>query len=333
MGKTKTRCNPDIFANFAEHYLGTIDRVVATPLSGGLDSHGINRVDVTLSASQARRTATFVAKHLRGRGVHELDVYRGLHASHNLSWAPRLLGFHRDTREDVYIFLEWIPAANKWPWVDLDATSAVILQLTKLHAMPISTYQTVLADPEIDREMETSAAETAALYHRSPIGRPLAGTRPMHKAIERVAVDLNTIRSYLTVHTGVAVLHGDVHSGNAVIRAFLGAAEAVLFDWGRARLGSPLEDVASWLQSLSFWEPQVKRRHDTLFARYLKLTGRECRADRDLRKLYWVAAASNAMAGALRYHLAVVSDSSRPDSARQRSARAGRDWMQSRLSE
>jgi hypothetical protein len=37
-----------------------------------------------------------------------------------------------------------------------------------------------------------------------------------------------------------------------------------LIDWARARRGSPFEDVASWLHSLGCWEPEARRRHDSL---------------------------------------------------------------------
>jgi aminoglycoside phosphotransferase (APT) family kinase protein len=225
------------------------------------------------------------------------------------------------------MFLEWIPAARRWPWADLEATSAVILQLARLHRLSVSACQRVLANPEGEREMAMSAIQTAELYHRSAIARPLAEIRPMHRAIERVAVDINQIRAYVASHTGIAVLHGDVHSGNAVLRLSADLADAVLIDWRRARLGSPLEDVASWLQSLAYWEPQVRRRHDTLLARYLGWAGWGPCVQPGVRRLYWLVAASNGMAGALRYHLAIVSDSKRSTAVRQRSARAVRDWM------
>ena len=51
-----------------------------------------------------------------------------------------------------------------------------------------------------------------------------------------------------------------------MVRKSGGQHEPVLIDWARARAGSPFEDVSSWLQSLGFWEPAVKRKHDTLLA-------------------------------------------------------------------
>jgi hypothetical protein len=112
-------------------------------------------------------------------------------------------------------------------------------------------------------------------------------------------------------------------------RAREGAAErVVLLDWGRARVGSPLEDVASWLQSLGFWEPEARRRHDTLLRRYLVARGLPRHLGPEVRDAYWLAAASNGLAGALRYHLAVIDGWSQPTAARRaHSVRAAADWL------
>jgi hypothetical protein len=47
----------------------------------------------------------------------------------------------------------------------------------------------------------------------------------------------------------------------------------------------------------------------------------------ELRELYWLAAACNAMAGALRYHLAVTLDSTRTDVERWEAFRALQHWL------
>ena len=127
---------------------------------------------------------------------------------------------------------------------------------------------------------------------------------------------------------GLAVIHGDVHSGNATVRGERGTERAVLLDWGRARLGSPLEDVSSWLQSLGYWEPEARRRHDTLLRRYLAVRGLPTHLGSDLRSAYWLASSCNALAGALRYHL-VVADGwgGAPSRARAEAARAARDHL------
>jgi aminoglycoside phosphotransferase (APT) family kinase protein len=120
-----------------------------------------------------------------------------------------------------------------------------------------------------------------------------------------------------------AVLHGDLHSGNVVVERGGGVA---FVDWSRARIGSPLEDVAGWLQSLAFWEPEVRRTHDTLLRRYLEARGLGPPGT-DLRDAYWLAAARNGFTGALRYHVTVMEDRSAGARAREDSARALRDWF------
>ena len=123
---------------------------------------------------------------------------------------------------------------------------------------------------------------------------------------------------------GTAVIHGDLHPGNAVLRRRRG--EVVLLDWGRTRLGSPLEDVSSWLLSLGGWEPEARRRHDTLFAGYLAARGWESRLTPPLRAAYWVAGASNALAGALLHHLTIATDPRVSPLRRGVAARAAFGW-------
>ena len=145
----------------------------------------------------------------------------------------------------------------------------------------------------------------------------------MLPALERLVHHLPRIRRELARFAGTTLLHGDVHPGNVVIRG----GTAVLLDWGRARIGSPLEDLASWVHAVAFWEPEARRRHDTLLMRYFSACGILNRLSPAYRDALVLAGACNAFAGALRYHLAVIGDQSR--SARQQSAsfRAAADWL------
>src|SRR5690606_30955587 len=124
---------------------------------------------------------------------------------------------------------------------------------------------------------------------------------------------------------GSSFIHGDVHPGNVLVRARAGGAQPVLIDWGRARLGSPLEDVSSWLCSLGYWEPEARRRHDSLFRAYLSARGLGGPLSFDLRAAYWLASASNAFAGALRYHLALATTAS-TSLQRDAAIHAALDW-------
>jgi aminoglycoside phosphotransferase (APT) family kinase protein len=89
----------------------------------------------------------------------------------------------------------------------------------------------------------------------------LASLRQQAPALRRVVAALPGMRRQLMSSSplGQAVLHGDVHSGNVLIREVTGKRSAVLLDWARARLGSPLEDVSSWLESLGHWAPSPSR--------------------------------------------------------------------------
>jgi hypothetical protein len=72
----------------------------------------------------------------------------------------------------------------------------------------------------------------------------------------------------------------------------------------------------------------MRRRHDTLFVRYLIARRLTPQLTTELRDLYWFAAASNALAGALAFHLAVVAEQPRYYPASP-SARSARDWLRS----
>ena len=101
----------------------------------------------------------------------------------------------------------------------------------------------------------------------------------------------------------------------------------MLIDWARARIGSALEDVASWLHSLGCWEPQARRRHDTLMRGYLAARSVRRPFTEQVRFDYWLASASNGLSGAIRYHLATVANPAASDAARYDSGRALTAWQ------
>jgi len=122
------------------------------------------------------------------------------------------------------------------------------------------------------------------------------------------------------------VIHGDMHPGNVILRHTTRSIDVILIDWARARVGSPLEDIASWLHSLGCWEPQARRRHDTLMRAYLESRRVARMFDSDVRFEYWLASASNGLSGAICYHLAVLADSTVTETARAASSRALIAW-------
>jgi hypothetical protein len=98
--------------------------------------------------------------------------------------------------------------------------------------------------------------------------------------------------------------------------------------WGRARVGSPMEDLMSGLHSLGLWELSARRIHDAMLTEHRRACGSpDGLPDSYNRSLSWLAGACNAMAGALRYHLAVSADPERAPEDRWKSARAAADWL------
>jgi hypothetical protein len=113
--------------------------------------------------------------------------------------------------------------------------------------------------------------------------------------------------------------------GGLILRASE-KAEIAFIDWARARFGSPLEDVASWLHSLGCWEPEARRRHDTLLRAYLEARSSKQTITPKLRTVYWYASASNALSGAIRYHLSVLTDPECSSEMKSASARVLNAW-------
>jgi aminoglycoside phosphotransferase (APT) family kinase protein len=215
--------------------------------------------------------------------------------------------------------------------VEVALAGLVLEQLAHLHAtLPRAAFATAAPHWDYDAELVRSAQTTLAQYERVVAHEDLAALRPVGPALRRMVDALPAVRRQLGAAGpfGPAVLHGDVHAGNAVVRAQSGTERVVLLDWARARVGPPLEDVSSWLQSLGFWEPVARRRHDTLLRRYLAARGASTHLGRDLRDAYWLAAAGNALAGALRYYLTVADGwGGAPSRARADAARAARDHL------
>jgi aminoglycoside phosphotransferase (APT) family kinase protein len=166
---------------------------------------------------------------------------------------------------------------------------------------------------DYEGELAQRATLTLALFDHAASQTAFAELRRYQSPLRRLVEALPAVRRDLlsAPQFGSSVLHGDVHSRNVVLRARAGAEEPVLLDWGRARIGSPLEDVSSWLQSLGCWEYEVRRRHDTLLQLYMGGRGMAPNLVRAVRDAYWLAAACNTLSGALEYQLAVALDTKR----------------------
>lgn len=295
-------------------------RVDVRPLHGGLES-AVTLASIRADAGHPAVPAHLVIKQLRAGLEREAAVYEWLWRHMDRPPTVRVLG-RESVGRDTYLYLEHAEAPSNWPWSDTAAAAAVCGALARLHDG---------MDPPSggfpwDYETELAASAEATLRLACE-GRNEAGRRHWRRLgdMRRVVGALPALRSRLLA-ADRAVIHGDVHPGNAFVCAACPDAPVVLIDWARARIGSPLEDVASWLHSLGCWEPQARRRHDTLVRAYLdarrvrRAFGAELRAD------YWFASASNGLAGAIRYHLAILGNPQSTGQARGDSQRALRAW-------
>jgi hypothetical protein len=311
---------------FARQHFGPGVHVFVVPLSGGLEARGIARAVVYRGKKPA---GSFVVKPFTGAASRELEVYRLLKATpHHHQLSPALLGWRHTGPNHGYAFLEWLRAEARWPWRNLDSSLLVMEQLATLHRQEMpSPFGAALAGWDYERELSESAHSTLEACRSTFRAGLRPGKRPMVRALERVVAALPRLRRELPGFTGTALLHGDAHPGNVVLTRSAAGKRLVFIDWARARIGSPLEDVSSWVHSLSLWEPEAKRRHDTMLQRYLAARGSAAKISRTFRDACILAGACNALAGALRYHLTVLTDPESSSRAQIDSYRAAADWL------
>ncbi len=121
----------------------------------------------------------------------------------------------------------------------------------------------VVADWDYEAELGCIALETLTMLDRCRLKPDLAMLARQLPSLKRLVLARAEIRRELLAEKPFEVcpIHGDVHTGNALVRRQSGRHQPVLLDWGRARPGSPLEDVSSWLHSLGFFETEARRRH------------------------------------------------------------------------
>jgi aminoglycoside phosphotransferase (APT) family kinase protein len=261
-----------------------------------------------------------VIKELPAGFEREADVYDVLWRHLESPPAVRLFGREVAARA-TYLYLEEAQASHSWPWADTQTAGAVCRTLARLHdtrALPqdvfVWDYEAVLA---------RSAQSTLELARDA---RDMGGRRLWRRLgdLRRVVAALPRLRQRL-LSGETCVIHGDMHPGNVIVRGG-GNHDVVMIDWARARLGSPFEDVASWLHSLGCWEPEARRRHDTLMRMYLDARRPHQAFSSSVRVNYWLASASNGLSGAIRYHVAVLSNKGAADAVRHDSQRALIAW-------
>jgi aminoglycoside phosphotransferase (APT) family kinase protein len=290
------------------------------PLRGGLES-SVSVARVAAGPHRRLVPTHLVVKELKGELRREAEVYQLLWDQLPEPPAARALGIE-SAGEAAYLYLERIRPLSSWPWSDSAVSAEVCRELARLHDS--AALRSPIFDWGYEHELACSSVATLALARHARDERQARCWRRLGD-LRRAVAALPSIREHL-VRSGVTIIHGDVHPGNVIVRNAKTGGRVVLIDWGRARAGSPLEDVASWLHSVGCWEPQARRRHDTLLRAYLDSRRVPQRMAGDLRRLYWFASASNGLAGAIRYHLAVLSNRASPARARRNSQRALREW-------
>lgn len=312
--------------SFLEQRLGSPPQqleVIARTLRGGLESPDVRLVVAQLLDARGRsRVVKFVIKRATER---EAGIYRAFASKLAVGLSPRLLHIE-STPEGPLLFLEAIPRVRSWPWKDVRSAESVLRALAPIHRAPASAA-VQLPTWDYEAELSDSALSTLNVVQQARHLPDLSRLARSLPAIRRTVLHLPAMRQQLLAFTplGTAAIHGDVHPGNAIMRKRTRGGSPVLVDWGRARWGSPLEDAASWLQSLRYWEPAAGQRHDTLLSAYASVLGERLNAP--LREVYWLAAASNALAGALRYHVLVAGDDARDIDTRAGAARAAVDQV------
>lgn len=322
----KDFCSSDreIITEFARrhHSHAEESEIGISVLQGGLES-AVARVDVegceAIDCSEGR----FVVKRIDRSQKQEISAYE-LVNRHSPGIAPRLLDLHEND-DHCYLFLDWVVSASNWPWVDLEMAHRLAEQLARLHEMDSSSWDDGGWDYET--ALDTSAQETLHLVEeiRGKDFRSVTGRRA---SLRRLVADLGRIREFLFNEGPFSptLIHGDAHPGNAIVHRDGERPEAVLIDWGRTRIGSPFEDLSSWLQSLGLWEPQARQRHDQLLTRYLHVRGIEA-INSEVRDHYWLAAGCNSLAGALRFHLKVALQMDEGTAERQYHIGLASRWM------
>ena len=289
------------------------------PIGGGLESRVV-RASFRSETANDPRPKSFVVKELRGLQRRETEIYRKLWTHWTSPPTVRLLGVEA-THDADYLYLEEVTQGCAWPWKQTVTSIEVCRTLAKLHDSEQLQQQTFV-EWDYETDLATSAHETLAVASNL---RNKMGLRHWRRLgdLRRVVAALPMLRSALLQTS--TFIHGDVHPGNIILRP--GDRGNIAFiDWSRARLGSPLEDLASWLHSLGCWEPEGRRRHDTLLRAYLEARSPKQTITTELRRKYWYASASNGLSGAIRYHLSVLNDAASSSEMQGSSAQVLRAW-------
>jgi hypothetical protein len=284
---------------------GTL-KIQTVQLTGGLVSPSVRAVTARYRDGRGRRRlARWVIKQLSGRARREAGIYEALRLTRAGKTAPPLISVEQTEAGALELYIVRVVQHKPWPWKDVQSAASVLECAAHLHDGASSGLRARVSDWDYELELQQRSSELLDVLERSRTRLQGAGIDLRMSVVRRIVQNVPRLRGQISRHGPLAptVIHGDLHPGNAVITRQRNGNAAMLIDWERARVGSPLEDVSSWLQSLGFWEPEARRRHDTLLAGYLKARGMSPVLTRPLRDEYWLSACSNCLAGSLLYHV------------------------------
>jgi aminoglycoside phosphotransferase (APT) family kinase protein len=314
----------DLVARAVDRPLRTVT-ITERPLRGGIEGALVTELVARyVDAAGRPGLLRLVAKHLSAATAREAAVYERVVGPHVASLGPPLVGV-LPVDGAVVVYMASMRRGVAWPWREVAVARRVLDVIAELHDS--SAAARAMPPWDYEAQLQARAGEALAAVDRVRRGPVALDLRGSSRLLRRLVGALPAWRrALLSGPLAPCPIHGDLHTGNVVAGA--GAPPRVtLLDWSRARMGSPLEDVSSWLQSLAFWEPEVRRRHDTLLNGYLAARGVRTPASDALRSVYWLAGASNALSGALAFHLDVATSPEISPRRRARSLEAARDWL------
>jgi Ser/Thr protein kinase RdoA (MazF antagonist) len=213
-------------------------RTVATvKLEGGFVGYGVFRHDLEFRlAGTAPRVASFVQKLTISS---EVQTMRALAHVPDASAVPALVDFDLDySRNDITWFVAPFYEGTLMQWGE-ETPSTVIRSLARVHAHFLPQADDVKWIYRVDASFFTRTFDNA-MAALQKAAESIPSTR---ESADRLA-DFKGMPIQLAAleRLPVTLVHGDVHPGN-IVR--LAGGEAVLIDWGNARIAPAMLDLAN----------------------------------------------------------------------------------------
>jgi hypothetical protein len=205
---TRSELAHDVVTAVAAKLFPATPMVNLVPLRGGLEA-AVARITLR---DEARRERHVVVKRLASGARREEARYRSLAA---FGVTPSFLGAV-DHGDSTYLFLERVRPVSSWPWRDSANTRLVLEQLARVHRFGDAAAHA--DDWDYDAELLSSSAETVAVAAGSAASIPELDIRRELRPLRRVAATLGEMRQQMNGALGTTLIHGDVHSGNVMLR-------------------------------------------------------------------------------------------------------------------